>query len=331
MKINILTYILVLVAMAFRLTPDLSAQDQGIINYTDKKSYEIGGIEIVGAETRDRNAIKSIANLKEGGKVQIPGPAIPAAIKSLLKLRLFDDVQIYQVKTEGNIVFLKIILVERPILSRWSYKGVKSSQQEDLNDVIKNILTKGGIVTDDQKDLAKTKIKEFYIEKGKLNVTVKVNEIAEESKNPSVRLEFIVDPKNRVKVEDIVFEGNKSFSSRKLRKQLDKTKRKGTLLKKSKYIEKEYQEDIKSLTKFYQKEGFKNMSITQDTTYINKDGNVMVNIKIDEGNRHYFRDIKWKGNTLYTNDYLYTILGIAKGDIYNPEITSKQTEIQLGR
>lgn len=329
MKINILTYILVLVAMAFRLTPDLSAQDQGIINYTDKKSYEIGGIEIVGAETRDRNAIKSIANLKEGGKVQIPGPAIPAAIKSLLKLRLFDDVQIYQVKTEGNIVFLKIILVERPILSRWSYKGVKSSQQEDLNDVIKNILTKGGIVTDDQKDLAKTKIKEFYIEKGKLNVTVKVNEIAEESKNPSVRLEFIVDPKNRVKVEDIVFEGNKSFSSRKLRKQLDKTKRKGTLLKKSKYIEKEYQEDIKSLTKFYQKEGFKNMSITQDTTYINKDGNVMVNIKIDEGNRHYFRDIKWKGNTLYTNDYLYTILGIAKGDIYNPELLQNRLKFSL--
>lgn len=329
MKINILTYILVLVAMAFRLTPDLSAQDQGIINYTDKKSYEIGGIEIVGAETRDRNAIKSIANLKEGGKVQIPGPAIPAAIKSLLKLRLFDDVQIYQVKTEGNIVFLKIILVERPILSRWSYKGVKSSQQEDLNDVIKNILTKGGIVTDDQKDLAKTKIKEFYIEKGKLNVTVKVNEIAEESKNPSVRLEFIVDPKNRVKVEDIVFEGNKSFSSRKLRKQLDKTKRKGTLLKKSKYIEKEYQEDIKSLTKFYQKEGFKNMSITQDTTYLNKDGNVMVNIKIDEGNRHYFRDIKWKGNTLYTNDYLYTILGIAKGDIYNPELLQNRLKFSL--
>jgi outer membrane protein insertion porin family len=329
MKINILIHIFLLTIMTFGFSAFVSAQNQDVVDYANKKSYEIGGIEIVGAETRDRNAIKSIASLKEGGKIQIPGPAIPAAIKSLLKLRLFDDVQIYQVKTEGEIVFLKIVLVERPILSRWSYKGVKSSQQEDLNDVIKNILTKGGIVTDDQKDLAKTKIREFYVEKGKLNATVKVNEIAEESKNPSVRLEFVVDPKDRVKVEDIVFEGNKSFSSRKLRKQLGKTKRKGTLLKKSKFIEKEYQEDIKSLTAFYQKEGFKNMMITQDTTYINKDGNVMVNIKIDEGNRHYFRDIKWKGNTLYSNDYLYTILGISKGDIYNPELLQNRLKFSL--
>jgi outer membrane protein insertion porin family len=329
MKISILTYILVLAAMTFGLLPQLSAQNENIINYADKKSFEIGGIEIVGAETRDRNAIKSIANLKEGAKIQIPGPAIPAAIKSLLKLRLFDDVQIYQEKIEGEIVFLKIVLVERPILTRWSYKGVKSSQQEDLNDVIKNILTKGGIVTDDQKELAKAKIKEFYVEKGKLNATVKVIEIAEESKNPSVRLEFVVDPKNRVKVQDIVFEGNKSYSSRKLRKQLSKTKRKGTLLKKSKFIEKDYLEDIKSLTKFYQKEGYKNMTIIQDTSYINKDGNVMVNIKIDEGNRHYFRDIKWKGNTLYTNDYLYTILGISKGDIYNPELLQNRLKFSL--
>lgn len=329
MKINILIHIFLLTVMTFGFSSVVSAQNQDVVDYANKKSYEIGGIEIVGAETRDRNAIKSIASLKEGGKIQIPGPAIPAAIKSLLKLRLFDDVQIYQVKTEGEIVFLKIVLVERPILSRWSYKGVKSSQQEDLNDVIKNILTKGGIVTDDQKDLAKTKIREFYVEKGKLNATVKVNEIAEESKNPSVRLEFVVDPKDRVKVEDIVFEGNKSFSSRKLRKQLGKTKRKGTLLKKSKFIEKEYQEDIKSLTAFYQKEGFKNMMITQDTTFINKDGNVMVNIKIDEGNRHYFRDIKWKGNTLYSNDYLYTILGISKGDIYNPELLQNRLKFSL--
>ena len=194
------------------------AQGEATQDYTEKKTYEIGGITIVGAENRDRTAIKSIANLKEGNKVQIPGPAIPAAIKALLKLRLFDDVQIYKEKVEDKIVYLKIILVERPILTRWSYKGIRTSQQEDLNEDLKNILTKGGIVTDDQKDLAKEKIKKFYIGKGKLDVQVKVNEIPEESKNPSVRLEFVVDPKERVKVEDIIIEGNESFSDGRLQK-----------------------------------------------------------------------------------------------------------------
>ena len=250
MKINILKF-LFFVFSIFLLTQFAVAQEvTPVIDYKEKKSYEIGGITISGAETRDRNAIKSIAGLKEGGKIQIPGPAIPAAIKALLKLRLFDDVQIYQEKTEGEIVFLKIVLIERPILSRWSYKGVKNSQHEDLNELIKNILTKGGIVTDDQKELAKVKLRQFYIEKGKLNATVLVNEYPDEGKNNSIRLEFVIDPKDRVKVEDIVFEGNKTFSDRKLRKKMGKTKRKGTLLRKSKFIEKEYQEDLKSLTKF---------------------------------------------------------------------------------
>ena len=329
MKINILK-VLFFVLSFFVLGQHIDAQEiSPVIDYKEKKSYEIGGITITGAETRDRNAIKSIAGLKEGGKVQIPGPAIPAAIKALLKLRLFDDVQIYQEKTEGEIVFLKIVLIERPILSRWSYKGVKNSQHEDLNELIKNILTKGGIVTDDQKELAKVKLRQFYVEKGKLNATVLVNEFPDEGKNNSIRLEFVIDPKDRVKVEDIVFEGNKTFSDRKLRKKMGKTKRKGTLLRKSKFIEKEYQEDIKSLTKFYQTEGFKNMSIVSDTTYKNKDGNIMVKLEIEEGNRHFFRNIKWKGNSLYSDDQLYAILGLSKGDVYNPELLQNRLKFSL--
>lgn len=308
---------------------NIYAQDNNIFNYSNKKTYEIGGITIQGAETRDRNAIKSITGLREGRKVQIPGTEIPTAVKSLLKLRLFDDVQISIDKIEGDIIFLNILLVERPILSRWSYKGVKSSQHEDLNDIVKNILTKGGIVTDDQKDLAKAKIKEFYIGKGKLDAKVDVSEVPEESKVPSVRLIFEIYPNERVKVENITFEGNKVFSDRKLRKKMSKIKRKGTLFRKSKYIAKEYQEDLVSLSKFYHNEGYKNMTIVHDTVYRLKNGNVMIDIKIDEGKRHYFRDIKWKGNSLYKEDYLNTVLGISKGDIYNPELLQNRLKFSL--
>lgn len=308
---------------------DVHAQDNNIFNYGNKKTYEIGGITIQGAETRDRNAIKSITGLKEGSKIQIPGTEIPIAIKSLLKLRLFDDVQIAIDKIEGDIIYLNLLLVERPLLTKWSYKGVKTSQHEDLNDIVKNILTKGGIVTDDQKDLAKAKIKEYYVEKGRLDAKVDVLEVPEESKVPSVRLIFEIYPNERVKVENINFEGNTVFSDRKLRKKMSKIKRKGTLLRKSKFIEKEYQEDLMNLTKFYQNEGYKNMTIAHDTFYRLKNGNVMIDIEIDEGNRHYFRDIKWKGNLLYKDEYLNTVLGISKGDVYNPELLQNRLKFSL--
>jgi len=298
------------------------------IDYGQRNTYEIGGLTIEGAENRDRNAIKSIAGFREGDKIQIPGPMLQKAIKSLLKLSLFDDVQIYQDSLKGEIVFLRIVLIEKAILSRYSYVGVKKSQHDDLNDIVNNILKKGGIVTDDQKALAALKIKEFYIEKGKLDATVKVNEFPDEQRPGSIRLEFDIDPKDRVKIKDIVFVGNNEIKSKKLRKKMSKTKRKGTLLKKSKFIQKEYKNDLKEITKYYQKEGYKNATVTHDTVY-REGGLIMIKITIDEDKKFYFRDIFWKGNTLYTDEYLQAILGISKGDIYNPELLQNRLKFSL--
>ena len=328
MKVRSFWFFCILVVSGFP-SAMIAQEIPDIINFENKKTYEIGGIEIVGAENRDRNAIKSIAGLKEGNKLQIPGPSIPAAVKALMKLRLFDDVQIFLERTEGNVAFLKMVLIERPILSKWSYKGIKNSHQEDLNNDIKNILTKGGIVTDDLKDHARMQIKKYYIEKGFLDVHVDVKEIEDETKKGSVRLEFVVTPNERVKVADIVFSGNYQFSDKKLRKKFSKTKRVGTLFRKSKFIQKEYQEDKKELVKFYQKNGFKNMHIINDTVYRLSDGNAIVIVKINEGNRHYFRNITWKGNALYTDEQLYTVLGISKGDLYNPELLENRLKFSL--
>jgi outer membrane protein insertion porin family len=320
MSFNLKTILCVFIGICV-LFPDLRAQN-------DPKLFEIGGITIKGAETRDRNAIKSIAGFREGDKIQVPGPLVQKAVKSLLKLSLFDDVQIYRDSTVGNVVFLTINLVEKPILSRYSYKGITKSNQEDLNEILEGALKKGGIVTDDQKALAQRKIKEFYIEKGRLDVNVAVKEYNDEQRPGAVRLEFDIDKGPRVKVGNIVFEGNNQVKSHKLRKNMEKTKRRFTLFKKSKYIEKEYKEDLKKLIAYYNKEGFKNASIVMDT--VTRPGkHLLIQLKIDEGNRFYFRNITWKGNALYTDEYLNAILGIVKGDVYNPELLNNRLKFSL--
>lgn len=320
MSFNLKTILCVFIGICV-LFSDLRAQN-------DPKLFEIGGITIKGAETRDRNAIKSIAGFREGDKIQVPGPLVQKAVKSLLKLSLFDDVQIYRDSTVGNVVFLTINLVEKPILSRYSYKGITKSNQEDLNEILEGALKKGGIVTDDQKALAQRKIKEFYIEKGRLDVNVAVKEYNDEQRPGAVRLEFDIDKGPRVKVGNIVFEGNDQVKSRKLRKNMEKTKRRFTLFKKSKYIEKEYKEDLKKLIAYYNKEGFKNASIVMDT--VTRPGkHLLIQLKIDEGNRFYFRNITWKGNALYTDEYLNAILGIVKGDVYNPELLNNRLKFSL--
>ncbi len=290
-------------------------------DYSKKLEFEIGGVDVTGADTRDKNAIRSITGLTVGKKITVPGPEIAKAIKALWKLRLFEDVKIIETKTLGDLVFLEIQLKERPTLSRYSYKGVKKSHHDDLNDEISNIITKGSIVTEDQKNLASLKIKEFYIEKGKLDTEVTVREFIDTIKENSVRLVFDIDRKKRVKVENIQFTGNDNIKDRKLRKTMHNTKRKGTWFRKTKFLPEGYEEDKKSIIAKYNNKGYINARITSDSVWRDeKSGHVNIHINIDEGKQFFFRDISWKGNSKYTDDQLSTILGIAKGDVYNPEL-----------
>jgi outer membrane protein insertion porin family len=47
------------------------------------------------------------------------------------------------------------------------------------------------------------------------------------------------------------------------------------------------------------------------------DKNLKIEIKIEEGNKYFFGDVEWIGNSKYRSSYLDTVLGIKKGDVYN--------------
>lgn len=325
--------IFIYIFLAFVTFNSIQAQESSdtldILDYTEKIDYEIGSVEVIGAPDRDPVAIKSIAGLKAGEKIQLPGLVIPKAVKALMRLRLFDDVQIIQKSVDGNVVHLSIILIERPTLARYSYKGVKKSKHDDLNDIVKNILNKGGIVTDAQKNLAKKKIIKYYVDKGKLDAKVKIIEVPDEKKENSIRLIFDIETGKRVKVQDITFTGNEEMSSRKLRKKMKNTKRKGTWFRKTKFITEDYEEDKQSIVAFYNSRGFRDARIISDSIWREPDGDIRLHLNIHEGNRYYFRDITWKGNSLYTDTQLEAVLGISKGDAFDPELLQNRLTYSL--
>ena len=290
------------------------------MNYDNPRDYEIGGIKVLGASYSDDNAIISIAGFQVGDKIRIPGPDIQKAIKALWKLRLFTDVQVVKEKTIGDIVFLEIRVQERPRLSKHSYQGVKKSYHDDLNDEVDKYLLKGGIVTENVKVNASEAIEQFFIGKGFLDARCTVDEIADSSRVNSVRLVFNVDRGPRLKIDDIDFDGNEQVKDRKLRKQLKETKEKGRIFASSKFIKKDYETDKEKLIAYYNTLGYRDAQILYDSLWRNKDGELMIKLKIDEGNQYYFRNIAWKGNSIYETQTLSDVLGIEKGEIYNQEL-----------
>ena len=46
--------------------------------------------------------------------------------------------------------------------------------------------------------------------------------------------------------------------------------------------------------------GYRDASVIDDTIYAVQNGNINVDIRVNEGRRYYFGDMNWKGNTKYT-------------------------------
>jgi outer membrane protein insertion porin family len=303
--------------------PTLAQAEQDsipVLEYGEPLEYEIGGIKVVGADYSDDNAVISIAGFRVGDKIRIPGPKIQKAIKALWKLRLFTDVKIVKEKTIGDIVFLEIYVQERPRLTRHSYRGVKKSVHDDLNDEVDKYLLKGGIVTENVKTNAREAIEDYFIGKGYLDAVSTVQEIPDSIRPNSVRLVFNIDRKDKVKIRNIIFTGNDNVKGKKLRKKMEDTKEKRRLFASSKFIMDEYEEDKEAIIAFYNTLGYRDAAIESDSLYRDEDGLLNIQINVDEGNQYYFRNIAWKGNSIYDEQTLANVLSISKGDIYNQEL-----------
>ncbi len=92
----------------------------------------------------------------------------------------------------------------------------------------------------------------------------------------------------------------------------------------AKFDAKKYEEDKEKILDYYNSMGYRDAQIVADTQYTTANGNLNVDLKVDEGRRYYFGNINWKGNAKYSDSLLNVILGINKGDIYNVAILNKR-------
>jgi outer membrane protein insertion porin family len=300
-----------------------SVYDSIPVSYTNPIDYKLGGINVTGIQFLDPDALIAIAGLKIGDKITIPGDQISSAAKKLWEQGLIGDVSISVARVDGNVIYLNFILKERPRLSRFVFKGVKKSDQDDINDKID--IVRGHIVTDALISNAKKKVKKFYVDKGYYNTVVTIVPRKDSLLPNNVILRVNVDRKEKVRIHDITFIGNEFASDKKLKKKLKKTKEKRwwKLFTSSKLVAKEYEADKAKVLEYYNALGFRDATL-RDSVYAF--GNRHVNIKMDiyEGRKYYFRNISWVGNYIYDDKTLAKILNIKKGDIYNIETLQKR-------
>ncbi len=292
--------------------------------YKTSKKYIIDSIKVTGLKSYSNKTVISYTGLRKGQSIEVPGEKISSVIQKLWNLELFSDINFYIADMNEDRITLEIEIEELPTLSDVKVVGVKKSKAESI---IKDTeLTKGKKISESFLTNTKNYIINKYKKEGFLNTKVVLNTIPDSISKNAFKMVVNIDRGKRVKIKSIDFEGIEKFGGQKLAAQFKNTKKKNLIRfwKKSKYIAKDYEEDLTSLIDFYKEKGYRDARIINDSIIVENDNNLRIKLSLEEGNQYYFGDIKFLGNAAYTDRILSSVLGIKKGDTYNGVLLKKR-------
>jgi outer membrane protein insertion porin family len=316
---KLLILILFFIGFVSRFYAQISSDSSLIESIKSPKKYRIGGLKIEGTDFTDKNVVSLLSGLTVGDDINVPGDKITEAIKALWKQSIFEDIKIEQEKIIGNDIFLIIRVVERPRLSKFSFKGgVKKSDADDIRTKIR--LLKERVVTDYMVGTIKNTVHDFYAEKGYYFNKVTITQVRDSStKAPHTIVTITVDKGKKVRIQDVNIAGNTVIKDAKLRRKLkdSKPRRWYNPFNSGKYLEENLEKDLPAMMEKYNAKGYRDARIIKDTVRFISDKRVVVDVTIEEGNKYYFGKFNWFGNSKYRSGQLDTVLNIQAGDVYD--------------
>ena len=299
------------------------AQTEGFVK---GKNYVIDSISVRGIKTFNAQTVISYSGLRKGQEINVPGEQVSAVISKLWGLDLFSDINFYVTKVENNKISVEIDIEELPTLTDVKINGLKKGSVESL---IKDTeLITGKKLSESFLTNTKNYIVNKYKKEGFLDTKVTLNTLKDTVGSNSYKMVVNVDKGDRIKIKNIDFQGIEVFKEGKLRSKLKNTKVKNParFWKRSKFIDTDYKDDLSDLIDFYKEEGYRDARILKDTLIRNEDNSntLSLQLEIEEGNKYYFGDINFIGNTIYTDNGLQQVLGLKKGDVYNGVLLKKR-------
>lgn len=293
--------------------------------FVKNQIYTIGGISVKGNQKFGETAILVYTGLIVGQDIKLPGDKLTSAIKKLWNSDLFSNVDVYVTSIDATgTVNIEFTVKELPKASLVTYNGVKKSKGEDLRDDTK--LMKGAMLTENLITTSKNYIEKKYREKGYLKAKVAISTKQDTAKADLEKVSVNIDKGTKIKIKNVRFHGNKAFSANHLKKLLKKTKQKNPLhiFSPSKYIQEKYTEDLENIVNSYSEKGYRDAQIIKDSISWNDNNTINLDITLTEGNRYYFGDIRFLGNTVYTDEQLRSFLKLNKGMVYNGTLLKKR-------
>jgi outer membrane protein insertion porin family len=294
-----------------------------MMDYTRPGRYVVRDVRVHGSNYYDPTLMRTAMGLTPGDSITLPGNYTSEAIRKVWNMRFFSDVQIITTTEGEDGVSFDVYITERPRVRRWTYEGVRKQESTELTENLK--LSAGSELSDFVIDKNKYFIKKYFSDKGFRNAEVTTRITNDTLIRNAVNVAFVIRKNPKVRVGRVTFSGNGQFSSSRLRRTFKKTHPVSwKFWQNNKFKEVDYTADKDLLVDFYNSKGYRNVMVVRDSIYPISDKRLGVDIVLEEGNKFYYRNVSWTGNTIYSTADLNRILGVEKGATYDRKSLHKR-------
>lgn len=275
------------------------------------RKLRVNSIAIEGNKESQASSIRLNSGLLVGN--EIAGEDIQQAVKNLWALAIFSDIQIYIDNQTSSGVDIIIKVEEYPRLNKIHISG---NDEFDSDELEKDLTTyRRMIVSDYRLFKIKEALKKKYLEEGYLLAKISID--TSYVSTSVVDINININEGEEVQIEKITFHGNKEIEEDDLEDAMEEIQE-NAWWRSADFDPKKYEEDKRLVIQYYKENGFRDAEILRDSISYSEDNTDMyIDIWVYEGNKYYFGDLTFTGNTIFDEEELSLALDLNKGDVYD--------------
>ena len=201
--------LLIVMMISVNLNAQVIDSTKIIVDFEKPVQYKIVQITVSGNTYTPKGLILVTSGLKVGQTITIPGDDTKQAISKLWERTLFSDIEIGLNKVKDGNISIHISVVERPALSKYSIKGLKKAETNNIRDEIS--LQTNQLITEDLINKTKSEILAYFYEKGYYGVKTSISRVPDPKKPNFQILRIQIDRGKKVRMQDLVLLAMKTY------------------------------------------------------------------------------------------------------------------------
>ncbi len=289
---------------------------------------KIGKLEVrfLGVRNVNEQVVRANVQLREGGPYD--EASLDRDVRNLYHTGLFELIEVKKDEVSSTVVNLVLEVTPKFRVLSVEYDGNHSLTSHRLK---KEVSTKPNSSLDERLIKADTeKLFEYYQKKGFAQAEVNYS-IERDRTTGFGRVIFRIREGVKTNIKDIRFAGNEHVSARKLRKQMEETKRWwmfSWLTAKGRLQDDKFEEDLDKVRDYYRDLGYLDLELARAKVQFEypTPGKLVIMIPVTEGRRYKLGRVGFRGNKLFPARFLSLALNERPGNWFTPSKLDKDIE-----